>query len=762
MSKCIFRSEWLDNPKFNWLREVQNDKRMAYCILCKQKFSLSNMGLPAVNSHQKGKKHQLKEKSLCETKSLKNVFELKNVAPSDCPLKNNTPCVKENLPSVSSSQPKSLPENQNSFAAKASQPSNIEKYLFKEHVTNSEILWCLEAVTTHRSLRSAEKDVKLFSKLFPDSEIAKSMQLGRDKMAYVIVYGIAPYFKEQLDRDLLDCSHFVIGFDESVNKVSQKQQMDINVRFWCRKTNEVKTRYFNSAFLGRSRSSDLLIAFKSAVHPLNLKKLLQVSMDGPNVNIKFFRELTDSLKVTPEDPEILNIGSCGLHTLNVAFKAGVNATQWSLFDFHRSLYYLFKDSPARRALFTQYTNSEVFPLKFCSVRWLENCRVTERSISLISSIKIFINAVEKDKIAPKSKSYSIVKKAVSDDMLPAKLAFFHMVASELESFLREYQTDAPLAPFLFTDLHSLIHRLMERFIKKDAFQNKELKDIDLNDETNFLTFRQVDIGIAAQCELKKLKKVSDSAINTFRNDCRTFLINCTRKLKERSPLNYQLTKAVSCLDPRISAVDNVFCNRLTNLLLILCSKNWLTATVADRAKAQLKEMCCKPHVILKLKSYKKQEERIDNFWINILAKDNCDDAVSLVKLVMILSHGSSNIERGFSINSDCLWENMKDESLVARRIVYDSILAAGGTKDFEVTKQLVLSVRNSHSKFMEAKEFKQKEVKKRNAESKMKMETEMELKKLQFKRAKLLEEAEKESSKLDEEIAALRLLQKKI
>lgn len=66
--------------------------------------------------------------------------------------------------------------------------------MLKEDITKSEILWCLEAVGTHKSLRSAEKDVKMFSHSFTDSQIAKGMQLGRDKMMYYLVFGIAPFF----------------------------------------------------------------------------------------------------------------------------------------------------------------------------------------------------------------------------------------------------------------------------------------------------------------------------------------------------------------------------------------------------------------------------------------------------------------------------------------------------------------------------------------------------------------------------------------
>ncbi|GBO38609.1 hypothetical protein AVEN_9117-1 [Araneus ventricosus] len=97
----------------------------------------------------------------------------------------------------------------------------------------------------------------------------------------------------------------------------------------------------------------------------------------------------------------------------------------------------------------------------------------------------------------------------------------------------------------------------------------------------------------------------------------------------------------------------------------------------------------------------KRTERVDKLRFDLLSthRKPCNDAISLLKMIMILSHGKSNVERGFSINKDCLWENMKQQTLIARRIVYDSIQANGGISNFEVSKQLILSVRNSRAKY---------------------------------------------------------------
>ena len=83
----------------------------------------------------------------------------------------------------------------------------------------------------HNSLRSAENSVVLFTRMFPDSAIARDMKLHKDKVSYSIVYGLCPYFQHQLKSLLQECEHYVVGFDESLNRVAQRTQMDVNVRF---------------------------------------------------------------------------------------------------------------------------------------------------------------------------------------------------------------------------------------------------------------------------------------------------------------------------------------------------------------------------------------------------------------------------------------------------------------------------------------------------------------------------------------------------
>ena len=69
---------------------------------------------------------------------------------------------------------------------------------------------------------------------------------------------------------------------------------------------------------------------------------------------------------------------------------------------------------------------------------------------------------------------------------------------------------------------------------------------------------------------------------------------------------------------------------------------------------------------------------------------------------MILSHGNASVESGFSINGDMLVENQHEESLIAQRIVYDSVKAIGGVHKVELDKKMRQYARGAYSRYQTA------------------------------------------------------------
>ena len=126
-------------------------------------------------------------------------------------------------------------ENQSSSNAAScsnKQQQSLDKFVTQDEVTRAELLWAMNVSYKHFSYRSCSDVVSLFQSMFTDSNIASQVTLGKTKVAYYITHGLAPYFHNELKNSISQCRYPVACFDESLNDVVQKGQMDICLRFW--------------------------------------------------------------------------------------------------------------------------------------------------------------------------------------------------------------------------------------------------------------------------------------------------------------------------------------------------------------------------------------------------------------------------------------------------------------------------------------------------------------------------------------------------
>ena len=102
---------------------------------------------------------------------------------------------------------------------------------------------------------------------------------------------------------------------------------------------------------------------------MQVSKLSQVGMDGPNVNIKLLK-MIQAERSENEQHQLIDIGSCDLHTIHNAFKTGTESTGWRMKKILKGAYQIFHDSPARREDFFTVTNTNQFPQNFCAARFV--------------------------------------------------------------------------------------------------------------------------------------------------------------------------------------------------------------------------------------------------------------------------------------------------------------------------------------------------------------------------------------------------------
>ncbi|KAJ8881890.1 hypothetical protein PR048_018376 [Dryococelus australis] len=404
---------------------------------------------------------------------------------------------------------------------------------------------------THSSARSASVASDLFKYTFTDSDIAKKFQMHKDKLGYVVAYGLGPFFQKELSivKDLL--MNFISAFKE---------------------------------------------------RGLNLKTVIQVSVDEPYVNVKFLKD-------------------------------------------------------------------EKLPMRRLS--WAG---------ALLPHLKKYINVVGKK--PPQSENLEKLKVTVKDELLAAKLEFLSSISVKLESFLTDCQTNWLRLPFVYTDLNQLIVLLMNKIVNHDilstAISTQKLIGIDLAKKCKLKTYQSLDIGFAASTALKEVKEI---LALQFEKNCQAFLVELCPKLMKKCPLSYKTCQGCKLPFPRSN--DEIKLKKLTT---------------ADLAKREYLDFLDKQSIQEQLKNFNFKNDR-DHFMYQLLANENVLKALlSFVQKILILFHANGAVEHSFSINKQCLVENLLEDSLVAQRSIYDAVISAGSAKRMFKKKRVAEEIRVSELK----------------------------------------------------------------
>ena len=92
--------------------------------------------------------------------------------------------------------------------------------------------------------------------MFPNKDIACSYSMAKTKLSFMMNFGIATHFTTlQLER-LVKSKVYTIHFDETLNEVVQKCQMDSSLRFWDKTASEAAMQYFDPKFVGHASAQD--------------------------------------------------------------------------------------------------------------------------------------------------------------------------------------------------------------------------------------------------------------------------------------------------------------------------------------------------------------------------------------------------------------------------------------------------------------------------------------------------------------------------
>ena len=148
-----------------------------------------------------------------------------------------------------------------------------------------------------------------------------------------------------------------------------------------------------------------------------------------------------------------------------------------------------------------------YPLHFCATRWVENAAVAKRAFNIwpkIVAIVDYWHGLTKSKQPgkgdpKKNKSYHVLQQNHTNPLVPLYFKFFESIAAKLNGFLRRFQSDAPMVPFLVSTLEEITRESCSKFILDEVMGNStntiQLIKIDVFDIINKRSMSILDLRL---------------------------------------------------------------------------------------------------------------------------------------------------------------------------------------------------------------------------------------------------------------------------
>lgn len=724
MGKCTFQKSWLIKADGNGYKisdwAAQKSESEVFCKLCAKTFSVSK-GFEKIIQHSKGEKHT----ELCKI----------SLAPSQLQLTLSQPTRFCSEPTASSS------------STTISSSSTIRLYSVRDSSTTAELIWALKCISADYAFNSCVELKNTFIAMFPQLENQlDNFSLSRTKATYLITDCLAPFFHQQLVSEMEDVL-FSLCYDETTNS-SGKKELQTLVRFWSGNECKVVTRHLRTFFIGIATSTDILDKlYESMEHAsLSSKNLIMLGSDGPNVNKKVMQLINDKMIVERKKP-LIDIGTCNIHILHNAYQyalreLGDNGSELILAVFH-----FFKDWPSRWEDYTHVQKKMKVPLnrfiKHVPSRWLTMetaaARVLQQWIAIEEYFLRYIPASRKS--LSKTHSYQKIVELLKLPAIKAELMFAKDSANMFSRFTLLFQKEEPIVHMLYEEIESLVKVLLGRICKIPP--TGDVSVVNLADG-NLLPFCDVFVGAEVNDELLKVREKHRLV---FVKQAHHHYRTAAEHIMKKSSLLKPILKCFQCLQPNKRILDQ------SSLDIVTISKALPLNTNTNLLFDEWKLLQSEPDQGINDKC----EVRIDSYWNyfmtlkNALGSPKYPTVSAVVKAALAVSHGNSDVERGFSTSVRILTE---DRSLLSERTLNAVLVVKSALKMYDnkphlvpVTREMLNLARCAHQKYCtyleEEKAKKDLEAKKLEEEQRKKVEEKQHAIMLEKKKISIFQAEEK-------------------
>ena len=105
------------------------------------------------------------------------------------------------------------------------------------------------------------------------------------------------------------------------------------------------------------------------------------------------------------------------------------------------------------------------------------------------------------------------------------------------------------------------------------------------------------------------------------------------------------------------------------------NRKWGLAEACDEIRSQFKGFVVemKQNHFAEILSFNMNTDRLDEFYWNYMKDAKHSKVWEVFRIVFTFLHGQAAVERGFSVNSKLLVENLQEKTLVSNRFVYSGV-----------------------------------------------------------------------------------------
>ena len=260
---------------------------------------------------------------------------------------------------------------------------------------------------------------------------------------------------------------------------------------------------------------------------------------------------------------------------------------------------------------------------------------------------------------PQGKSFTILKDSFNGPLMKMKLKSLEFV-SKLNKFLRRYQMDQPMVPFLCNSLKEILTSLLQMFILNDTIKKAntmlKLMRIDTDDVNLHKPYDLIQIGTAAKlhvADYKKSTEFKESTLRRFYKEVCMLLASLTSHFMEKSPLKHLTVCCSSCFNPIVLADTNkhkVSKKQFSKVMEKLVATGHFKSKEADEAKDQYEKRIEEliPKYREEFANFDIFASQLDDFIIPLLPAKKLDILSKVYILIFCLSHGQSAEEHGLA------------------------------------------------------------------------------------------------------------------